>query len=221
LYNESVNGGDAVEEKAILDRVLDGGGTRLAVLVVHPYITASHEFKTVELSPPLLWGALGSQNLLDAYKEILRIRLGRDRQTFDAAGTEDYGNVPHPLNPDLQELFAAAEFPIDGISLQAYRDMVTELHARNIPVAFVVPPTVESLFRPRRDAFVRYSQQVLACRRPPDRVLDFLSDEFADLRKDESLFLDGAHFRTSSTGRVTAVLDARLQTWMNEGWLTR
>lgn len=222
LYNESVNGGNAVEEKAILDRVVNGAGTRLAVLIVHPYITASHQFKTVELSPRVVWGALGSQNLLDAYKNALNIRLGRESQTFDAAGTEDFGNVPHQLNSDLQALFASPdEFPVDGIALQAYRDMVTELHARNIPLAFVVPPTAESLFRPRRDAFVRYSQQVLACRLPTDPVLDFLTDEFADLRKDESLFLDGAHVRTSASGRVTAVLDARIRTWMNEGWLRR
>src|SRR3954470_12751857 len=104
LFNESVNGGNMVEEKALLDQVLENGGPGLALLIVHPFLTESHESNSVTLTPREYWGALGSLNLFDAYKNALKIRLHREQQPFDVAGSQDFGDGTKKLNARLQKM---------------------------------------------------------------------------------------------------------------------
>ena len=51
VYNESVDGGVIAEEKTIADNALLSSHIRLVLLLVQPYLTASDEFKTVQLTP--------------------------------------------------------------------------------------------------------------------------------------------------------------------------
>jgi hypothetical protein len=221
LYNESLNGGNMVEEKAIVDHLLERPGIRAALVVVHPFLTASHEFNTVQIGPREIWGALGSQNLFDAYKSALKIRLGREEQAFDAAGTEDMGEDAKQLNATLQAMMKpGTEFEIDPIALAAYRDVVAVLRARHIPIAFVIPPTAEPLLASKRDAFRRYAETLLGARLPGERLLDFSSDEFAAFRHDVSQFSDGVHLRGRGALKITAIIDEHIQRWIAEGWLT-
>jgi hypothetical protein len=221
LYNESVNGGNIVEENAILDQLLESGGTGLALILVHPYLTSSHESNGVTLAPREYWGALGSLNLLDAYKNALKIRLGREAQLFDSAGTQDFGDGTKALNPTLRAMMlGTADFEIDPLALQRFHDVVAKLHARRIPVGFVIPPTANPLFVPKREAFTKYTSIVLAGRSSADRVLDFSDTEFAQLREPGN-FSDGVHLRPAAAARLTAAMDDRIKTWIADGWLKR
>ena len=102
VYNESLDGGNAVEVKAIADQALASSPIKAAILIVHPYLTASHDFNTVQLTPRLNLEALGSLNLLDAYKSDIEIKLHLGRQEFDDFGTDDFGDIPNKMNPHLQ-----------------------------------------------------------------------------------------------------------------------
>jgi hypothetical protein len=220
LYNESLNGGNIVEEKAVLDHLLERPGTRMVLLVVHPYLTAAHTFNTVDLTPREVWGSIGSLNLLDAYKNVLKIRLGREPRMFDAAGTADFGDKTKKLNALLEAMMKPGEdFAVDPIALAAYRAVVLDLHARKIPIAFVIPPTSEPLFAGKRDAFAHYAQQILADRLAGDPLLDFTSDSYSELRRDLDSYADGVHLRGSATHRVTAVIDEQIKAWIAQGWL--
>jgi len=221
LYNESVNGGNIVEEKAILDQLLEHGGTGLALVLVHPYLTSEHESNGVTLAPREYWGALGSLNLLDAYKNALNIRLGREPQLFDPAGSQDFGDGTKTLNARLRAMMlGTADFEIDPVALQGFREAVAKLHARRIPVGFVIPPTSEPLFAAKRAAFTKYASIVLADRSSADRVLDFSEAEFAQLR-DPDNFSDGVHLRPAGAARLTSMMDDRIKTWIADGWLKR
>jgi len=220
LYNESLDGGNLVEESAILDQLLLHPTLKAVVLVVHPYITASHDFRTVPLSPREVWGALGSKNLLDAYKSLIKIGLGREPQLFDAAGSETYGEGTKTLNEHLRFMMRpGAEFEIDPIALSAYRDVVAKLHANRIPIAFVIPPTSGPIFASKRAELEHYAATILALRLPDDPVLDFNSDEFEPLRRDLGQFSDGVHLRDSAAARLTALIDDHMRVWIAAGWL--
>jgi hypothetical protein len=220
LYNESMNNGNIVEEKALLDQVLESGGPGLALLVVHPFMTSSHESNSVTLTPREYWGALGSLNLLDAYKNAFKIRLHREQQVFDVAGTQDFGDGTKKLNARLQAMMlGSADFEIDPVALQSYREVVATLHERRVAVGYIIPPTVESIFTPKREAFRKYVSLMLVDRSPEDRVLDFTADEFAPFRADAANFSDGVHLRVAGARTVTAVVDGRLKSWIAEGWL--
>src|SRR5207253_11267474 len=68
VYNESMTAANIVEEKSLVDQALLQSGIKLALLTVHPYLTNSHRFATVQLSEREAIGALGSLTLWEAYK---------------------------------------------------------------------------------------------------------------------------------------------------------
>ena len=221
FYNESLNGGNIVEEKSLLDQVLTHPGqTKVALLVVHPYLTSSHHFETVRLTSREEWGALGSLHLLKAYKNAIKIRLGIEQQSFDASGTNDFGNTPRKLNKTLQRMFQQGkDFQVDPIAFEKYREAIAELHEHKIRIVFVVPPTAENLLAPKREAFQKYTQSLLSESSSRDKVLDFSSDEFAEFRRVNSNFLDGVHLNSGAAEKLTAIIDDRLKFWFADAWI--
>jgi hypothetical protein len=214
LYNESPNGGNIVEEKAIVERLLERGHPRGVVLVVHPYLTASHEFNSVRLEPRLAWGALGSENLVDAYKRMLKIRLGKDKLVFDAAGVADFDDKTTKLNVHLEAMMKpGSDFEIDPVARSAYRDVVLALRAHRIPIAFVVPPISDQMRARKGDAFGRYAAEILRDRAPDDVLVDFTAEELGAIGHEAANFTDGVHLRASAAARLAAAMAERLPDW--------
>jgi hypothetical protein len=216
LYNESCNGGNIVEEKAMVERLLERGRTRAVVMVVHPYLTATHEFNSVKLEPRLEWGALGSENLFEAYKRRLKIRLGKDKLMFDADGVADFDDKAKKLNVHLEEMMRpGTDFAIDPIARAAYHDVVALLHAHHVPVVFAVPPVSDVMRARKGDAFAKYTAEILRDRAPEDLVFDFTSEELGAIGHDAANFTDGVHLRAAAAARLAATIDERLPDWHN------
>lgn len=214
LYNESLNGGNIVEEKAIAERLLAGAPIGGVIMVVHPYLTATHEFNSVDMKPRLAWGGLGSENLIDAYKRRLKARLGKGKLMFDAAGVADFDDEAKKLNVHLEELMKpGVDFEIDPIARAAYRDVVAMLHARHVPVAFVVPPVSDAMRARKGDAFAKYAAEILRDRAPDDVVIDFTTEELGAIGHDAANFTDGVHLRAAAAARLVAAIDERLPDW--------
>lgn len=209
FYNESLNGGNAVEEKALVDEALSRPGIRYAIVVVHPFLTSGHDFETVRLTPREKFSALGSMSLLDAYKEMLFIRLHRERQLFDDSGTDDFV-APKRLNARLSAMLRpGVDFDVDPIALKAYRDIVAELHAHGVRLLFVVPPISEPLLDAQRSAFAKYSDLFRQDMRPDDRLVDFTSAEFLAFRTAPH-FADGVHLEHAAAEDFMRILAGRI-----------
>jgi hypothetical protein len=220
VYNESLSGGNSVEEKAIADQALASSRVRVAILIVRPYLTASHEFETVALTPRENLDALGSESLLNAYKSRIRIQLHRERQEFDVNGTQDFGDIPPQMNRHMQKLMApGVDFPVDETAMKAYKALVAELHAANIPIIYVIPPTLQSIYLPKAGAFASYSRIVLATRLPQDHVIDFTSDQYVDYRRASTNFQDGVHLSTQGANKVVALIGHQIDAWIQDGEL--
>jgi hypothetical protein len=218
VYNESLDGGNAVEVKDIADRALANSQIQAAVLIVHPYLTASHDFNTVQLTPHLNSEALGSLNLLDAYKSEAEIKLHLGRQEFDEFGTDDFGDIPNKMNPHLQKLMApGSDFYIDEIAMSNYKALIDELHAARIPIVFVVPPIWQPILVSKADAFASYSHGILADKSDRDLVIDFTSDEFAGFRNDRNNFKDGVHLTNQAAQEVIAEINTKVDQWIRNG----
>lgn len=208
-YNNSVNGCNIVEQRAIVECALARPGLSTVFLIVHPYLTATHDFKTTRLSPDLAHSALGSLSLWAAYKDMLNIRLHRSQPLRDYAGTEAFGPMPRDLNANMKRLFApGSRFEIDPVALETYRSFLAELRAHGIRIVFVVPPLFEGLLDSKREAFDNYARMIQAESRAGDKWIDFTSDSFAAFRKDRSNFVDGVHMVPGATRQVVAHLNA-------------
>ena len=133
VYNESINGGNIVEERAIVEQALSTPEISTALIIVQPYLTYSHQFETVKLEPTLRFSALGSETLVGAYKDMLRARLHSRNQVIDYAGTQRFANLPEQLNPTLRRLLRPVPpFDVDPIALAAYRDVIAQLRAHSV-----------------------------------------------------------------------------------------
>jgi hypothetical protein len=222
FYNESLDGGNVVEDKAVVEPALSKPGITVAALIVHPYFTHSHDFETVRLEPSLRSSALGSENLLNAYKDIVRVRLHRAHQLNDYAGTEQFETVPPQLNPTLRRMMRpGTPFEVDPIALAAYRDLVAELRAHHVRMIFIVPPVFEDLLRAQQTAFQDYAQLIEANMASQDLLIDFTSEEFADFRKNRANFGDGIHLFKNSAAVVVSRINARINDWIAQGRLPR
>ena len=220
VYNESLNGGNIVEEKAIVDRALQRPGIAIAFMVVQPYLTRSHDFSTVRISPDLVYSAVGSENLWNAYEDILRIRLLGHHREFDAAGTENFQIFRHDLNPDLTDMLRpGTDFSVDPTALAAYREVVAELRAHHAQLVFIVPPIYQDLLDRKRGAFEKYSQLILSETGGMDPWIDFNSARYAALRQNRENFGDGVHLVPGAANRVVGALRTEIQSLLVQGRL--
>jgi hypothetical protein len=211
-YNESLNGGNVVEQEAIVDQALERPGVKAAVLLVHPYFTSSHNFETVELTPRIKLGALGSTSLLSAYKNAVNIRLGREEQTYDRFGSNNFDTAARKLNPKLEKMLkSAGDFEIDEIAMRSYFRLIDKLHQRDIRILFVVPPTSTPLLTPKRAAFERYQALITPHMAAGDLLLDINSADYAGLRDDPENYTDGVHMRPAAAGAAVAAIDRELE----------
>jgi len=221
VYNNSLNGGNIVEGKSLARSALSRPGISTAFLLVHPALTASHEFETVRLDDKLKLAALGSLSLWDAYKDMLKIRLRRSKLMFDYAGTEDLGDYPREMNTVMKRLWRPAEeFDIDPIAHAAYLDLVADLRAHGVRIVFIVPPTFEELLHGKRAAFDRYVHLIQSeAATVGDEWYDFTGDDYAEFRRDPVNFGDGVHFKPEAARLLVAALNAKVNDAIARGRL--
>ena len=216
VYNGSLDGGNIVEEKALIEAALERPGVSVILLLVNPALTYSHEFQTVELKPALKNSALGSLSLWSAYRNMLNIRLGRAPQPFDYAGTETFLYAGSEMNVNMKEMWSAPEFKVDRVALQAHRDLVANLRARGVQLIFIVPPTSEQLFETKRAALERYLDLMRSEIGAGELWIDFLSPEGEAFRKTRANFSDGVHLTPDGARQVVAQINAAVNRWIAE-----
>lgn len=216
VYNESLTGGNIVEEKSLIEAALQRPGVSVVLLLVHPGMTESHEFHTVDLTPALRRSALGSWHLWSAYRALVNIWLGRRPAVIDHAGVESFEGLPSEMNVHTKEMWSAPEFAVDPIALQAYRDLVGTLRAHGVKIVFIVPPIFEQLLQSKAGPLERYLTRMRSAIGPGDLWIDFLSHEYEDLRKRRANFSDGVHLTSDGATLVVGHIDRAVERWMAE-----
>jgi hypothetical protein len=217
VYNESLNGGNIVEEKAIAEAAISRPGISTAFILVHPALTYSHDFMTVRIAPRLKYSSLGSISLWAAYKDMAYIRLHRSIQNYDYAGTEDFGTLATEMPPNMKRFWSGGDhFDIDPIAIAAYQDLIAEFRAHHVHLVFIVPPTFEGLLQAKRTAFPSYIALIRAYSTPEDNWIDFNSAQYSNFRAIRTNFPDGVHLTPEAAKMVVSDINAKLNQWSSE-----
>jgi lysophospholipase L1-like esterase len=221
VFNDSLDGGNAFEAKRLVDVVVERAGIRTAFVVVSPAFTRSHDFETVVMDRRLWLGSFGSIALLEAYRDLVLLELGRSDQEFDATGTERFKNVPARMNPVMLAFWLqGSEFEVDPVAFAAYRDMVEALRARGVALVLIVPPCADEVLAPKRASFDRYVRRVRAeVARPGDLWLDYTDEAASGFHVERADFADGVHLTPKAAARLVADLDRKVQVEVAAGRL--
>ena len=213
IYNDSLNGGNIIEGKTLLEVAIARPGVSTVLLLVHPALTFSRDYKTVTLTPKLTRSALGSLSLWEAYKDMINIRLHRPPSwgRFDYAGTETFEHLSSEMNADMKVLWRPGDtFDIDPSALAAYRDAIRQLRAKRLQIVFIVPPTAEDVLQKKRSAFDSYVRLIQADSTTDDVWIDFTSDVYAGFRRNRARFPDGSHLNAEAAMALVSYINATL-----------
>jgi hypothetical protein len=216
VYNGSLDGGNIIEEKALIEAALERPGVSAILLLVNPALTYSHEFQTVDLKPALKRSALGSLSLWNAYRNMLGIRIGRTPRTFDYAGTETFLHARSEMNVNTKKMWSEPEFTVDPVAWQAHQDLVANLRARGVQIVFIVPPTSEHLLETKRAPLARYLDRMRSAIGAGDLWVDFLAPEGEAFCKNRANFSDGVHLTPDGAKQVVAQINAAVNRWITE-----
>ena len=209
-YNQSTDGGNITEEKVLLEEYLRTATPKVAICVVHPYLTDSHGLAADEMNRREVWAALGSTSLLRAYKAWFSVVRRHGHADWDDVGTEvGLGqDRPMPLNPVLQRIMTSdGDVAVDPIALDEFRSILAMLHARGVKVVAVVPPTAAPILEPHRARLDGYVARMRALFSPEDLVVDLHGPDYAAFRADPDNYRDGVHLSKRGASAVLRTVD--------------
>lgn len=212
VYNISLSGGNATEERLILDNVLRSGHPSLAIVCIHPYITASHGRKSAYMNPGDYWGALGSIPLLREYAGAAVAARHGTPPLADEHGVNHFEATgePDPRVAALRERATPAgpirPLEVDEIAVREYADMLAALRARGTRIVGFIPPIYGERLRVQAGDYARYYALMRALFVAGEPVYDFNAPEYARLTEASETFYDGAHLSAPAAAFFAAEL---------------
>jgi len=208
VYSASLEGGNVSEERLILDNVLERKPRRLAIFLVHPYLTATFGRKSGYMTEQDRWGALGSIQVLQVYARWLSLRLNHLRNENDSFGMDDF-SIPQGAEaitgPDrLQSFF------MDERAVKEYADLVATTYRTGAKIVAVLPPIERHAWDAEMEAFKGYDSRMLGFFPSDALVVDFNESKFDGIWGDPSSFADGVHLSRKAADAVVRELDRAL-----------
>ncbi len=203
MYNESLAGGNANEEKVLVDQALRKGHFRLALCVVSPYMFDSHDLKQGlgDIKPR---EALGSINLFSEEVTKLLISLHLQKPTFLPNGAREL-----QVHKRLNYILPAALFTPDPPALAAYQATIRDLQARGVQIVYLVPPVYTPLYDANRPLFNEFLRKMKA-ELPAAPMIDFTAPDYAGFNAQPGNFSDGIHLTQTGADQIVTLLNAKL-----------
>ena len=202
VYNLSIDGGNAVEEKLVLDQALQRGHYKIAVIVLAPINTSSREVKGgLDRTTPA--EALASFHLYIQEAAYALRALHHGAGYIDIASNGQYTfHSRKSLHPEDVD---PTHFQIDPIALSKFRDMIVNLKRQTTSIVYVAPPLYEPFYQLHRAEFDGYLKTMLPLL-PQAPVINFQDAEYKSLRNDPDNFVDCEHMETRGSDKFSALL---------------
>ena len=209
IYNASLSGGNATEERLIVEKVIEHKCPSLALFSIQPYLTETVGKKTVFMEESQRWAGLGSLQVFKAYFIRWQEAHGRRRREFSPSGQDDYD--PAMFNRALRaKEETSGDFVVQAGALADYGAMVAAARRCGAQVVAFIPPIEKDFWDLRPDAYRRYFATVRGFFKPQEPVIDMNDPDLAAFRADSNNFTDGIHVSRSGAQQLVGYLDQRL-----------
>ena len=202
FYNESLEGGNATEQRRLVELALKRGHFKVALVGLFPRITGSHELQD-GLDQAKRAEALGSLAALNIEVETLLDKLRHRRPTFYPDGSHEMPSAkPEPPK-------AKMNMTQDPQAIEDYRALVQELQAHGVRVIYVTYPVSTPAYDFNRDALLAYRKHVPATL-PPAPILDFNEPQYAWFRNDPANYIDEIHLSRTGADKLSDLINTRM-----------
>lgn len=203
IYNESLSGGNAAEEKFLVDQGLSSGNYKFAVFILAPPMTSDHNLQD-GLDAVKTSEAVASIHLFVHEAAFTLLAMHR---RFPKSETTPDGQVLFNFQQNFNLVpLDPAYFKIDPIALQQYQSLAQTLQSRGAKIVYVVPPFYEPCYQVNKGNYSAYLEAMHPLLLPAP-VIDLDGAEFNSLRADPDNFMDCFHVTPRGAAKVSTLLE--------------
>jgi hypothetical protein len=217
VFNAGIRGGTITEEKKILDNVLAHGNLKIAIIVLMPSLTASHDMRSAYMTPQDYKASYGSiQTLLVDTQETIK-RFGPKLHLSASLAKYKFGpdgklDFPLAFNPSPQIT------PLDPMEVQgdpeAYQELrliLDSLHAHHVKVYGVYAPLYAQRWDSEGAVLLSWQTRTQKLFSPEDVLINLNDGQLAALEANRQNFPDYFHLATEAAAEVSAKLIADIE----------
>lgn len=215
IYNASINGGNIIDVKPLVDNIYRKGALKITIICIHRYLTKDHVKKTDFMTHRQYWGALGSPQLMTAYVVRMAVKSGLQQNKYDEMGTLHFGDnadvnsTRETIQQNVADIrlgtAAIGNYYIDPVALAELGDIVDLARRHSEKFVIFYPPTPAPVLYACAPEYERYRETINGLTQPGDIVVDFNGPGYERFRDDFANFIDGVHL--SSTGANAVMLE--------------
>ena len=207
FYNESLLGADGVEEKLYVEKALETGHFKVALVAISHGLTDRSDLQD-GLDQVTPREALGS-----FYSYVMMLdRVTHPHSTYGINGCWQIAvKAPDPLNYSLDIPFK----PIDPKSMNDYRTLTEDLIAHGTKIVYFISPHYGLGVPHARERYAQYARVVLA-QLPPGPVINFNTDDYAWLHDDPIYFIDEDHLSPKGAAVVSKIVNEKMHALLKD-----
>ena len=202
FYDESLEGGNATEQRKLVELALRRGHFQVALVGIFPRITGSHELQD-GLDQVNRTEALGSLAAFNIEAEMLFDKLRHRTPSFYPDGSHEMPST-RPEPPTVK-----MNMKQDSQSIKDYRMLVQELEARGVRVLYVVYPVYTPAYDFNRKALLAY-RDTFPATLPPAPIIDLNEPQYKAFRDDPGNYIDEIHLSRKGADKLTDIINTRM-----------
>jgi hypothetical protein len=217
VFNAGIRGSTIAEEKAIVDNAVDRGHMKMAIIVLLPGLTASHDMRTAYMTPHDYTASYGSvqtliidtQAAMEHFGPSLHLPAAAAKHKFAPDGAMNFpmARDPSTVVPPIE----AAELAGDPIAVDQLMQVVSKLHSHGVKVYAVFAPMYASRLQTQGPELRDWMARTSALFSPQDTIIDMNDGQLAALEADRDSFPDYFHLTPEAASKVMANLVARIE----------
>jgi hypothetical protein len=205
FYNESIEGGDASEERRLVEQALPQGHFKVALVALTPRVTALHILQD-GFDQVTRTEVLGSISSLGVEYDAVMDRIHPHPPTYFPDGSH---NLPVHAPPKPNFTGEKLDPGQDPEAIGDYRRVVEELMVHGTRIVYVAYPFYGPAYNYNKDVIENY-MHFAATEMPPAPIIDFNAPEYAAFRNDSTNYLDEIHLSPTGADKLCRMLNERM-----------
>ncbi len=217
VFNAGLRGSTIAEEKAVLNNAVNRGHMKIAIIVLLPSLTGSHDMRTAYMTPHDYNASFGSVQTIIIDTQAAMERFGSKLHLPASAATHKFAqdgamNFPmaresSPIVPPLEE----AEIKGDPIAIDELKEMLNSLHAHGVKVYGVYAPLYAPRWQMQGPELRDWQARTSRLFSPEDTLIDLNDGQLAALEANRDNFPDYLHLTPEAAAQLMANLVCRIE----------